>query len=168
METVVKLIKKDGGDILKFLGDEIIVIWPKEEGILLNTIARKAAQCSLELLLLFDGKRILKESNKFSIKIGIGVGKCEVVYLGHNEYPIELIVTGNALIQALRSKHAATKSGKIIASRECWGLIKDNFDGIQASDNGSYEIVTTKGPELSFSSELLKVRNKILYFVFIL
>ena len=58
---MIKQISKNGGDICKFAGDAIIVLWPLEES--METRCLRAAQASLEIheildkLVLGDGIR---------------------------------------------------------------------------------------------------------------
>lgn len=50
MEGMVKILGKYGGDIIKFVGDALIVMWPEDKGPQgANTTVRKAIQCSLDI-----------------------------------------------------------------------------------------------------------------------
>ena len=45
MESIVKYLGKYGGDIIKFVGDAMIVVWPRDEGNPdndLTSVSRKA------------------------------------------------------------------------------------------------------------------------------
>ena len=43
---MVKIISSEGGDIFKFAGDALIVLWPESED--LQAVCRRAAQCALQ------------------------------------------------------------------------------------------------------------------------
>lgn len=52
MEGMVKALGKYGGDIIKFVGDAMIVMWPRISGIAADdkvTVVRKAIQCALDI-----------------------------------------------------------------------------------------------------------------------
>jgi len=50
MEGMVKTLSKYGGDIIKFVGDALIVMWPEEKGLDgPTTTVRKAIQCCLDI-----------------------------------------------------------------------------------------------------------------------
>ncbi len=63
MEGMVKILGKYGGDIIKFVGDALIVMWPEEQGKDgASMTVRKAIQCSLD---------IQKEMNNFQVITGV-------------------------------------------------------------------------------------------------
>ena len=43
---MVKIISSEGGDIFKFAGDALIVLWPESDD--LQAVCRRAAQCALQ------------------------------------------------------------------------------------------------------------------------
>ena len=56
MEGMVKCLGKYGGDIIKFVGDAMIVMWPRSTSIVegdesktTETVIRKAIQCALDI-----------------------------------------------------------------------------------------------------------------------
>jgi hypothetical protein len=88
MEGMVKNLGKFGGDIIKFVGDAMIVVWPTrrasersntinfkflepEEGgsESLLTMARKAIQCALEIQNDMNNKLIMRNMSKLSVKV---------------------------------------------------------------------------------------------------
>lgn len=97
MEDLVKIIAKYGGDIIKFIGDAMIVLWPpkvnsrksvhhsavetdRAETILTN--CRKAVQCAIEIQQQLNNKQIRKGFKALSVKIGVGVGTCALMHIG--------------------------------------------------------------------------------------
>jgi len=50
MEGMVKNFGKYGGDIIKFVGDALIVMWPEEKGVdKASKTVRKAIQCAIDI-----------------------------------------------------------------------------------------------------------------------
>jgi class 3 adenylate cyclase len=70
-EMLVRIVAATGGDVFKYAGDAMIVIWPPTEESLENT-TRRAAQCALEISGLLQ-EATLAEGVRLSVKIGIGV-----------------------------------------------------------------------------------------------
>eukprot|EP00826_Nyctotherus_ovalis_P024905 TRINITY_DN19218_c0_g2_i1.p1 TRINITY_DN19218_c0_g2~~TRINITY_DN19218_c0_g2_i1.p1 ORF type:complete len:238 (+),score=57.86 TRINITY_DN19218_c0_g2_i1:159-872(+) len=129
MEALIKTITKYGGDIIKFVGDAMIVIWPRGSEESLANTARKAIQSALEIQSELNNIRIMQNVSKLSVKIGIGAGKCGLLHVGGIFKRAEFFVVGNALSQALECEHLSTHGGQVIVSGECWELVRDNFAG---------------------------------------
>ena len=70
MESLVKLIGKYGGDIIKFVGDALIVLWPVDNENL-ESLAIKAGQCALEIQNELNNKMMADNSSKLSVKVCI-------------------------------------------------------------------------------------------------
>ena len=47
-ELLVKVMSSQGGDVFKFAGDALLVVWPPSEEDLV-TLTRRAGQCALEV-----------------------------------------------------------------------------------------------------------------------
>jgi adenylate cyclase 10 len=69
MELIVKRISKHGGDIIKFVGDALIVLWPSEENETLDSLATKAIQCALEIQDELNNKKIVENASALSVKV---------------------------------------------------------------------------------------------------
>ena len=56
MELLINIIGKNGGDIIKFAGDALLVIWPQEKGGNEDKInsCRRAVQCALQIITKLD------------------------------------------------------------------------------------------------------------------
>ena len=123
MEDLVKIIAKYGGDIIKFIGVAMIVLWPPKVGTRKNTAfssadsgaalaadegslltnSRKAVQCAIEIQQQLNNKQIRKGFQQLSVKIGIGVGKCALMHVGGVFGRAEFFAVGDGLKQALDS-----------------------------------------------------------------
>jgi adenylate cyclase 10 len=132
-EQLVKLVAKAGGDVFKFAGDALIALWGPESGgpgragaaegpaggavsgtpasagprsaspLNVEGMMRRAIQCALQIQSELHDAQFAKGA-KFSIKIGIGVGDVNILYLGGMLDRMEYVTSGDALVQALKSE----------------------------------------------------------------
>ena len=130
MEGMVKSLGKYGGDIIKFVGDAMIVMWPVSEGtdgVSENdrrvTTVRKAIQCAWDIQQELNNKKIMSNVTNLSVKIGIGYGTCALLYVGGVFNRSEFFTVGEALSQALKSEENASGGGQIIVSQSAWKLV---------------------------------------------
>lgn len=73
-------MSSQGGDVFKFAGDAILVVWPPSDEDVVTT-ARRAAQCALEIKdKLTDVP--LAANIRLNIKIGVGVGDISILHVG--------------------------------------------------------------------------------------
>ncbi|CAD8100738.1 unnamed protein product [Paramecium sonneborni] len=133
MELLVSAISKSGGDIFKFAGDAMIVVWPPsiKENVLenheeLKVICRLAVQSALDIQSKLNNTTIL-EDIKLSVKIGFGIGDINIIYVGGVFGRSEYLATGDPLTQAFKSEHHATSGGQIIVSQEVFEMVSDFF-----------------------------------------
>ena len=100
MEGMVKSLGKYGGDIIKFVGDAMIVMWPRvgdnqqEDK---TTVVRKAIQCAWDIQNELNNKKIMTTVTNLSVKIGIGFGECALLYVGGIFNRSEFFTVGDAL-----------------------------------------------------------------------
>jgi len=160
MEGLSKSITKHGGDIIKFVGDALIVLWPQEEDENIEIIARQAIQCALEIQAELNNKRITQGMSKLSVKIGIGAGKCGLLYVGGVLKRAEFLVIGDALSQALLAEHCCTHGGQVIVSKQTWELVTNYFDSTPADSKDFKEILEMKGSPVKFAAESLFLKNR--------
>lgn len=104
-EQLVRVIASQGGDVFKFAGDALLVLWPPSDEDL-STKARRAAQSALEIQRKMHNAK-LQEDVTLSVKLGIGVGVCSIVHVGGVLSRMEYLATGSPLVQAFQSEHQA-------------------------------------------------------------
>lgn len=124
MELLAKAISKSGGDIFKFVGDSIVVIWPPHTD--LESLCRQALHSALDI------QNQLNETSFFqniqlSVKIGIGVGDVSVIYVGGVFNRSEYLAIGNPLLQAFNCERIA-RGGQILISSEVHALIGQDYN----------------------------------------
>lgn len=136
MEGMVKNLAKFGGDIIKFVGDAMIVMWPRkklsdneEEDSNVDdekvNVIRKAIQCAQDIQKELNNKKILANVTNLSVKIGIAYGKCALLYVGGVFDRAEFFTVGSALTYALKSEEHATGGGQIIVSETAFKHVKN-------------------------------------------
>lgn len=106
MELMVQEIGKSGGDIFKFAGDAMIVLWPpppndqrselEKEKFLMNS-------CHLAVQSAVNIQKKLKETKivdniMLSVKIGFGIGNFSIIYVGGVLNRAEYLPAGHPLI----------------------------------------------------------------------
>ena len=142
---MVRLIASEGGDVFKFAGDAMIVLWPEcdvsggegegqgqESSI--ATMARRAAQCASAIQKNLPRSE-MEAGVSLSVKIGIGVGRVSVLHVGGAFNRVEYLAVGDPLIQAFASEGKSV-SGQVICSSEVWKLIHQNFTADTVFDDG--------------------------------
>lgn len=124
ISQMVKLLSAEGGDIFKFAGDALIVLWPSESGDVPD-LTRRATQAALEIQKRLDHCEVGKNVY-LSVKIGIGIGKVSVVLVGGVFGRMEYLATGSPLTQAFAAEHHS-EPGDVILSPEAWDAVKEWF-----------------------------------------
>jgi len=128
---LVKIINSEGGDVFKFAGDAMIVLWPPgKDGEALKDRTRRAAQCAARIQAL--GKSLRFDDVSLSIKIGIGVGKLSILNLGGVRGRTEYVAVGEPMTQAFEAEGEAA-AGDVILSNESWQLAGKYFQATKFS-----------------------------------
>ena len=122
---MVKIISSGGGDVLKFAGDAMIVLWPPDKSEHVNMRLRRAAQCALYIQQKLD-QATREDDVSLSVKVGIGYGTASVIHIGGTYQRMEYLAVGDPLIQAFAAEHHAV-SGQVICSPQVWAVLKEFF-----------------------------------------
>ena len=163
---MVRIIGSHGGDILKFAGDALLVLWPDSPEMRLEERASRAAQCALELQEQLHRARLC-DGVCLSVKCGVGLGDVTLLHLGGEptesledeldlaatfdskwsqftiiDGQMECIAVGDGLQQAFDAEHFATAGGDVVMSQKAWQWISDCFIDVDASA-GSTELLNS-------------------------
>lgn len=65
------------------------------------------------------------------LKIGIGYGKCALLYVGGVFGRSEYFTVGPALSHALNSEGEATAGGQIIVSETAYRFVRNYYEGVE-------------------------------------
>ncbi|OQS05187.1 adenylate cyclase [Thraustotheca clavata] len=146
-QQLVRFVTGAGGDVFKFAGDAMIVLWPENKEDTIEALIRRCIQCGLGIQEKLHQAQLAPDV-VLSIKIGIGVGRATVVHLGGESDGatprMEYVGVGPALIQAFTAEHHAL-AGDVICSQECWSLVSSHFEA-QEKIHGFYQIQSVLQP----------------------
>ena len=173
MEFLVKAIGRSGGDIFKFAGDAMIVLWPppqhntEEE---LTTLCRQAIQSSLDIQSKLHEIRLVDDI-KLSVKIGFGVGQVTILHVGGVFSRAEYLAAGDPLTEAFECEHLASSGGVVIVSKKVYERVYQYFEFSKVSmdenhhksDNAPFFYVEkiVKGKKVKMKADALLIKNKL-------
>lgn len=120
---LIERIHARGGDIVKFAGDAMMVLWPAAGGDLAAS-ARAGARCGLELQQWSTGGQTAPESERLSLKVSLSVGPMRLCHVGGVAERWELLVTGEALAALGTVTHGA-QSGRVLLTDACAALLPE-------------------------------------------
>ncbi len=130
---LIDRIHADGGDVAKFAGDALLVLWPVEGGAPdaanLTAAATRAVACALGLQEVMADLAALQATGgpeALSIKVVVGAGDMRLAHLGGTRDRWEVMVTGPPLVEIGHVSHLA-QPGKVLVTPELTGLIGDRL-----------------------------------------
>ena len=127
MEQLINIIGKNGGDIFKFAGDALLVIWPRTDGTSLEESCRRALQCAITIKSKLH-KLDMGSGNPLSVKVGIGVGECRIFFVGGTFNRSEYLIVGTAMKQACSSECHCSEGGQIVVSEKVYDEINQYYE----------------------------------------
>eukprot|EP01132_Coremiostelium_polycephalum_P002067 gene2067-2553_t len=95
-EILIKIVKRYGGDIVKFAGDAVLAHWPTN-GEILNRV-RIACECAIALQKQLHNFPV--PGGFLTLHIGVGCGAIAGLYVGGASGKVEFLIAGEALIEA--------------------------------------------------------------------
>ena len=146
------IINKEGGDIFKFAGDAMVVLWEINPAAAssasqsalsssstvttagadatVETQTRRATQCACALQHYLNDA-MLDENVSLSMSIGISVGQVSVVHIGGTLRRYEYLAVGEPLVQAYAAEALAQK-GEVVLSESAWREATRSGDNFRA------------------------------------
>jgi class 3 adenylate cyclase/tetratricopeptide (TPR) repeat protein len=136
---LIDLVYDYGGDVVKFGGDAIIVVWPIAEAFPDRTegertfafneaqqqLTLRAAECAFKIR-----ERLLNyqaEGSTLSLKFSLGTGRVWESHIGGVFNRWEFVLVGKPLIEISAANHFA-REGDILACPSAWELIKGDCE----------------------------------------
>ena len=166
MELLINIVGKNGGDIIKFVGESLLVIWPSiddnDDKNNLQEACIRAFQC---------GKQITKKIEKLNkeggmnlgLKIGIGAGDCRIFFAGGTFSRAEFLVVGDAIKQACIVRSYA-KNGELLVSDKVHELIGKKVSFTKRGDRIKYFVYLPNEDKnqlkLQLRADAFLMRNK--------
>ena len=173
MELLVNVIGRSGGDIFKFAGDAMIVLWPPPKDNSekdLTTLCRQAIQSALDIQARLNDTNVI-EDIKLSVKIGFGIGEVTILHVGGVFSRAEYLAAGEPLLQAFEAEHCAKSGGVIIISNQVWNKINSyfEFDPVEENHHGEginngpfyYVKKLLKGQNVQMKADALLITNQL-------
>ena len=158
MEKLINIISKNGGDIFKFAGDALLVIWP--DGSTIEECSKRAIQCALEIQSLLHNVEITKDK-KLSIKIGLGQGEVRILFVGGQFERAEYLIVGEAMRVACLSETKASCGGQTICHESVHNLVKGFYSYDEIPDEEGEDHYGTKGMKFYLIKDLIKERVQV-------
>ena len=139
MEQIINIIGANGGDIFKFVGDAIMVIWPPDGSPnFLKNACKRACQCAMDIQKQLNDLEII-EGKKLSVKIGIGVGQCHILFVGGLFGRCEYLCVGECMRQACESETHSEHGGQVLMSEKVKENVEENYEFREASVQEGYK-----------------------------
>lgn len=146
-QMMSRIIAADGGDIFKYAGDAVIVLWPDHDDLV--TRARRAVQSGVSIQKALHKAELVVakpeegvQGVELSVKCGVGVGPVSVLHMGALLDRLEYVAVGDPLVQAFDAEHHAV-SGDLICSKATWALVSEFFTAEKIDDHDGVAWVDT-------------------------
>ncbi len=132
---LVDEVARFGGDVVSIAGDAFLCVWPTVPGEeLADTVARAAAAGLAIQQAVHD--RDAGRGMRFATRIGVGAGDATLAIVGGDNQRWELLVSGEALRDAVAAEHAAS-AGQVLLSSRAWALAGARATGRAVAGQGA-------------------------------
>jgi len=91
--ALIETIRQAGGDVIKFAGDAILVVWLCDESTQASALVR-ACKCALVC------KGLKRDSSSLGLHVGIGIGQLVAAHVGGTFGRWEFFIAGDACTQS--------------------------------------------------------------------
>ncbi|MGC4122165.1 MAG: adenylate/guanylate cyclase domain-containing protein [Myxococcales bacterium] len=112
---LIERIHARGGDVVKFAGDAMMVLWPATSPADLGPCVRAAALCGLELQDWSRHGQTAPADEQLSLKVSISAGTMRLCHVGGVAGRWELLVTGEPLAALNHVTHGA-QPGRVLVT----------------------------------------------------
>jgi len=146
-----------GGDVFKFAGDALLIVWPVSESEGTALAVRRAAGCGLEMQALLNSDPVAAEY-QLAMRAGVGVGDVTAMQLGGVAGRWDLAIVGEPLAQVGEAQTAAPL-GKVALSPEALAVL-----GVGVSEHVEvdYALIGQPPAPLPSPSDLTPAANEAL------
>lgn len=131
--TLIDVLLAHGGDVLKFAGDALVVLFPAAAGQPALALQRAAA-AGLAAQQALLGQREGEDGMTLSLKITLAHGKLACAFLGGERGRWEMVVFGAPLLEAGQVS-AYCEPGAVVLSRTAWALLEGQALGTPAGED---------------------------------
>ncbi|MBM3274224.1 MAG: adenylate/guanylate cyclase domain-containing protein, partial [Candidatus Sericytochromatia bacterium] len=125
---LIEIIHAHGGDVAKFAGDAMLVVWPDvAQAGTPGELTCRAAQCALALQREVGVSETIPGA-PLSLHCAIGAGEMAMAHIGGVYGRWEFVVTGTALVSMGGAAHLS-KTGEVVLTPDAWALLRDRATG---------------------------------------
>jgi len=135
---MISLINAHGGDVVKFSGDALLVIWEAETESL-QEATQRALQCALAMQAAMNDNR---QSVHFSLKVAVVAGEIAGQFVGTDELGWRFLLAGEAVTQVALAEKRAVLQG-VTLSPQAWELVREHCIG-NAMPDGHFRAVSVE------------------------
>lgn len=122
-----------------------MVVWPADKNTNIADSCRRAIQCALDIQSKLN-KVEMSPGKPLSVKIGLGVGECNVLYVGGQFKRCEYLIVGEAMRQACEAETHATEGGQTICCETVYKYVRNYYSFEEAKGDGSHGPPTDDSP----------------------
>ncbi|KAH0482454.1 MAG: uncharacterized protein KVP18_003834 [Porospora cf. gigantea A] len=129
---LIQIVNYWGGDIIKFSGDAVTVIWPSDDAedgdvrkshfssgkkfsVSATNSVLYALQCCIDLHTNLNDYPTPVEGRYFDLHIGVGFGKVQILQVGGILDRWEYVVAGDAMVQISKAEPLATNKETVVS-----------------------------------------------------
>ncbi|NJN66886.1 MAG: tetratricopeptide repeat protein [Chloroflexaceae bacterium] len=123
-DRMIDLLTVEGGEVVKFGGDALFVLFPTHDAPLGDAVHRawRAAHTMQEAMTAFHSLETISGTIYLSMKVAIGGGQVVTFHLGGINNHWEYVVAGDPLRQVAEAEHNAVR-GEVVLSPEARALL---------------------------------------------
>jgi hypothetical protein len=132
MEMLSQKVGQSGGDIFKYAGDAMLILWtPPQDGEDKETYLKKSVIRALQTAVeIQEGLQDIEmeDDEHLGVKIGFGVGSVKIIYVGGVLQRAEFLPVGEPLTQAFRCEHSCPGGGYIAVPDAVKTMVEGLFE----------------------------------------
>lgn len=128
---LIDAVISSGGDIVKFAGDALLAVWPKDEHSPAETV-QAAARCAILAQQILKDRQT-KDGESLSLRIGIGTGVVTTASVGGERNRWEFLVSGPPVLKATKAADAANR-GDVVMSASAAKTIASLIKGVPLAE----------------------------------
>ncbi len=113
--SMLRMVWTHGGDVLKFGGDSLLVLFPGKKG---AGLAARTALAMQDQMKRFESISTAGGTFSLALHVGMGAGEFRALSLGSPDRRLDLAVVGEAVNSTVRCNEVAG-SGEILMTEEC-------------------------------------------------
>ncbi len=131
-DQMITMITGQGGQIVHFVGDAVIVVWPEDGEQTLATAVQRALTGAWQLVMALNGYAVQPGMRLF-IKCLVTAGPVQATSVGGLRNRWQYLVTGQSVGQIGRLSPWAT-AGEVVVATEAWVMAGDAAQGDQLAE----------------------------------